>query len=252
MSRPLVILSPHLDDAVLSCWRRLSGPGEVTVINVFAGVPPAGLTGWWDRLGGVEDSAARMHERLAEDGAAMERLGRRAVNLALLDRQYRARPAGLDELVEALRGALPEDAALWAPAAVGRRHPDHLAVRAAALALGLPVTLYADLPHASVDGWPSFVNGGRSGVDRQWETALADVGPTEALPRAAVHRLSPAEHASKVEVLRCYTSQLEALERDFGRALDDPDLLGYEVEWALSRSEAARRNPSASAASSTD
>jgi hypothetical protein len=34
-----VILSPHLDDAVLSCWHLLTGPGEVEVINVFAGVP---------------------------------------------------------------------------------------------------------------------------------------------------------------------------------------------------------------------
>ena len=33
------ILSPHIDDAVLSLWAVLAGPGEVTVMNVFDGAP---------------------------------------------------------------------------------------------------------------------------------------------------------------------------------------------------------------------
>src|SRR3954468_1605952 len=54
------ILSPHLDDAVLSCWHVLTGPGEVAVVNVFAGVPPAGApVGWWDRLSGDGGGRAR-------------------------------------------------------------------------------------------------------------------------------------------------------------------------------------------------
>jgi hypothetical protein len=48
MSKPIAILSPHPDDAVLSCWHLLSDPGEARVINVFAGIPPPGRTGWWD------------------------------------------------------------------------------------------------------------------------------------------------------------------------------------------------------------
>jgi len=37
MVQPIAILSPHFDDAVLSCWQLLSGSGDVVVINVFAG-----------------------------------------------------------------------------------------------------------------------------------------------------------------------------------------------------------------------
>ena len=48
------ILSPHPDDAVLSLWQVLSGPGEVRVINLFAASPNGTRElGWWDRLTGA-------------------------------------------------------------------------------------------------------------------------------------------------------------------------------------------------------
>ena len=60
MSPDTVILSPHFDDAVLSCWHLLASAGEVLVVNVFAGEPPAGTLGWWDR--------ARGRDRLGRGG----------------------------------------------------------------------------------------------------------------------------------------------------------------------------------------
>jgi hypothetical protein len=35
MGPDAVILSPHFDDAVLSCWHALASAGEVLVVNVF-------------------------------------------------------------------------------------------------------------------------------------------------------------------------------------------------------------------------
>lgn len=85
-----VILSPHLDDAVLSCWHVLTQPGEVAVINVFAGVPAnADGRAWWDRYTGATDSAQRVRDRVEEDRRALALAGRGAVNLELLDDQYR-------------------------------------------------------------------------------------------------------------------------------------------------------------------
>jgi hypothetical protein len=56
-----VILSPHLDDAVLSCWHTLAATGEVAVINVFAAIPaPDQPLSWWDRITSASNSAARM------------------------------------------------------------------------------------------------------------------------------------------------------------------------------------------------
>ena len=69
------------------CSRGLS---EVVVVNVFAGVP-ASLAGpaWWDRYTGATDSLVRVRERVGEDRRALGLAGRTAVNLDLLDEQYR-------------------------------------------------------------------------------------------------------------------------------------------------------------------
>src|SRR4051794_35229184 len=87
-----VVVSPHLDDAVLSCWHVLQD-GEATVVTVFAGVPEPGTRGWWDRLTGSDDSAARMRERLREDDAALGLGGATPLRLDLLDEQYRSNGA---------------------------------------------------------------------------------------------------------------------------------------------------------------
>jgi len=50
---------------------------------------------------------------------------------------------------------------------------------------------------------------------------------------ADVCRLAPDPFAAKVEAVRRYTSQVAVIERAFGRRLDDPTLLGYEVVWRL-------------------
>ena len=102
-----VLLSPHLDDAVLSCWRALDRPEPATVVNVFSSAPPAGApVGWWDRITGASDSAARMREREAEDGEALAVAGARARDLRLLDHQYRSTSIGAADLAAALEPRL--------------------------------------------------------------------------------------------------------------------------------------------------
>lgn len=232
MNPAIVILSPHLDDAVLSCWRVLEGPGDVRVVNVFAGVPPPGsVTGWWDRASGSGDSARAVRARLEEDRAALAAVGRQAVNLDFLDAQYREDGADAAALLAAVREVVPRPALVYVPAAFagggGERrfpasttepHPDHAAVREVGRALredGYETVLYADLPHASVDGgeaWPACA------------PQLDGLAPEP-------HPLSEAEFERKLRAVRSYRSQLGALERAFQRPLDDPVLLRHEVVW---------------------
>jgi hypothetical protein len=219
----IAILSPHLDDAVLSCWHVLAGPREVAVINVFAGIPPAGaVAGWWDRLTGYGDAQAVVRARRDEDRAALALARREPVNLDLLDRQYRPDREPPAALGPALRDHLPEDALVLAPAAAtpqpahggheaGEPHPDHVAVRDAALELaanGFAVELYADLPHASA--------GGR----------------LDAPEGADLYELDDRAFAAKLHAVRRYATQLNVLERALGRRLDDSALLGREARWA--------------------
>ena len=241
MGPDAVILSPHFDDAVLSCWHVLASAGDVLVVNVFAGEPPAGALGWWDRLAGATDSAAVVRTRIEEDRQALAIAGRTAVNLPFLDSQYRQPDQASGEIVEALRGVLVAGARVYAPASLGDHHRDHTAVRGAALALhaeGAQVELYADLPHATVFGWPRWVRnaGSLNGADRageRWASQLEATGiPVERMLRA-VHRLPAEDQACKLDAVRTYGSQIAPLRRVFGASLEDPQLLGFEVDWRL-------------------
>jgi GlcNAc-PI de-N-acetylase len=251
-----VIVSPHFDDAVLSCWRVLTSRGEVEVVNVFGGVPPRGSApGWWDRHLGSPEVA--VHTRREEDRRALAHAGRSARSLDFMDGQYRDHDQPVEPLAAALRAAVPRGATVYAPASIGQIL-DHDAVRAAALELrelGSPVVLYADLPHAGVDGWPPWVaeDGGSREVASAWDRSLAGAGLAPESLTPGVYRLSPEAYARKIAAIREYESQIELLEAFFDGPLDDRELLGYEVEWRVpplasgpSSASAASRKPAAS------
>lgn len=249
MAADTIILSPHFDDAVLSCWHVLASAHEVLVVNVFAGEPAAGTLGWWDELAGAGDSAAAVRARLAEDSRALALAGRTAVNLPFLDSQYRQADQAPEEIVQALRDVLPAGARVYAPASLGDHHRDHTAVRSAALALhaqGTDVALYADLPHATMFGWPRWVidgspartggsPAGTDGAGARWASQLQATGiPVERMKPAA-RRLSAEEHRCKLEAVRAYSSQIAPLQEDSERRLR---ILSC---WALRSTGACRR-----------
>jgi LmbE family N-acetylglucosaminyl deacetylase len=245
-----VILSPHLDDAVLSCWHLLSRPGEVMVINVFAGVP-TGLRApaWWDEYTGATDSGERVRERIEEDRRALALAGRGPTNLGFHDEQYREHPQPLEQLIEQIALRLPLKAAIYAPAAL-TNHADHMLVRAAALELrtaGADVSLYADLPHATVHGWPAWVVGARTPATKDlaaavWARVLATTGLAAAELTPSVHALDPVAYARKLAAVQMYRTQVTALEEFANRPLTERGALGYEVAWATgSVSRAVRR-----------
>ena len=238
------VLSPHLDDAVLSLWHVLSvRRHDVRVVNVFAGVPDPerdlGGDCWWDRLTGAEDSARRMHERRSEDRVALTIAGATAVDLDLLEGQYHREPQPLEPVVSHLAEAVSEGTRLLAPAALDG-HRSHRLVRAAALALreasGRPVTLYADVPHATRYGWPHWVTGAPAGPrlrpDAFWRRHMNGTGIDLTRLEPQVHRLDDADYGRKRAAVRAYPSQLAALEAEFA-VLSRPDVLRYEVLWPL-------------------
>jgi LmbE family N-acetylglucosaminyl deacetylase len=213
---PVVVLSPHLDDAVLSAWSVLRRDVAAIVVNLCAGDPPPGAVPPWDLLTRATDAAERMRERRAEDRAALGEVGRESVDLPFLDNHYRSGPLDPEAVLAALRDAVPEARELWAPAAIGG-HPDHLAARDAALELGRggpPLRLYADLPYAARRGWPEWVTGRRPrhGLDLDaWLRAYLPAGAT--YPGDAV-RLSRSEARRKLRALRAYRSQWSVFAHD--------------------------------------
>jgi LmbE family N-acetylglucosaminyl deacetylase len=226
MASRVLVLSPHLDDAMLSCWHLLTGPDEVTVLNVFAGAPEAGFVAWWDRLTGASDSAERMRERRAEDHQAFERVAASSEQLDLLDEQYR-RNGSPAALPEALAGPVRDADVVYAPANL---FPvvDHGLVLMAALALRDDVRVYADLPHAAVYGLPEWVTGEHDALDvgGAWGGRLALAGLDPGSLRPQVHALDEDEFTDKLAALRCYRTQLPAIEREVPL-----ERLRWEVTW---------------------
>ena len=236
----LALLSPHLDDAVLSLWHLLDGPADVTVVNVFAGVPETERGGdrWWDRLTGASDSARRVRERRAEDREALALAGCTAIDLDLLEGQYRGRPQKLEPIIAALTDTVPAGARVIAPAALDG-HRSHRAVRAAALAMrdaGRATTLYADVPHATRYGWPAWVSGTAADPhlhpDALWRHHMGGTGIGLDDLEAEIHRLDDRAYERKLAAVRAYATQVPALEAEFG-VLSRRDVLRYEVLWPL-------------------
>ncbi len=245
---PELLLSPHMDDAVLDCWGLLAGERDLVVVNVFAGAPARGTLAQWDALTGATDSAQRVRERIAEDTAALAQAGRRAHNLGFLDAQYRAEELAprLREIDHAVGGLLAAAARVHVPAGIGA-HPDHLLTRRYGrmlLRAGIPVRLYAELPYCVRHGWPHWVDGRPAephrDVDAFWRSALAGVPELPPLRSATVGRLADAPAAGKLAAMRCYRSQLPGLEYGARHVLADPEIHRFEVGWELIAGDRAR------------
>ena len=229
---PPLLLSPHLDDTVIDCWSVLTADGELNVVNVFAGVPRPGRTTHWDRIVGASDSAELMRRRIEEDRVALARAGRAPVNLGFLEHQQREdrRPPPLGELDRAVTAAVPAASRLYAPAVLGTQHPDHLRVRAYALACaaaGMPVELYADLPYAVVYGWPHWVTGDARDPHLDVDAYWGERPPGE--PRVVA--LDDAQAAAKLDAMRAYATQFPSLDRGPVGLLSNPKVHRFEVFW---------------------
>jgi LmbE family N-acetylglucosaminyl deacetylase len=208
----IVVVSTHLDDAVMSCWTLLDGASNVTVVTVFTGGPEPGFVGAWDRDSDAPDSATRMQQRRDEDIAALAVAGCPYVHVGLLEIQYGGGTCPPGALDSHLSGA----DVVYAPAGIGVRHvnKEHGRVREAVLALRPDARLYADQPYCGFRD------------DTELATELAGGRQRE------ISELNAEQRARKSRAIHCYRGELAKLVRpeSFG-PFADPDHLGAEVFW---------------------
>jgi LmbE family N-acetylglucosaminyl deacetylase len=199
-----VVVSPHLDDAVLSCGQMMAGRPATTVLTVCAGVPEDGFVSQYDADSGFASSRTAMLARRREDKAALLPLGARHVWLNFMEGAYPGPPereevcAGIGQ---ALRNLRPE--AVFFPA--GIVHPVHELVAAACRDLLRTVAfpeawVYEELPYRVL--WPEEA---RDAIHGWFDTGLTGLdfagdGPMEAKEAAVAE----------------YRSQLWSLERNGG------------------------------------
>lgn len=230
----VVYLSPHLDDAVLSCGGRIGRESReglrVVVWTLFTADEPdpppspfaATLRRWWDLPAGEV-----MARRRDEDLAACARLGARAVHAGGTEAPYRRDAAGrvlyaslaalfgpLDEAEADLERALAERLTrlsgirVCAPLGVGG-HVDHQLVRRAVERAGLDAAYYEEFPYVE---WKWGALRRALGRRRDWE--------------AETTRLTAREVQERIEAIACYRSQVPAMFRTEAR-------LGKQVRRAV-------------------
>lgn len=249
-----IYLSPHLDDAILSCAGAIAAQaargGRVLILTVCAGVPdPIASPGESDRprAAWVEGAGDLVRARRAEDLEAASRVGADTLWLNHLDAIYRLPdvydtpnalvgdvassdplPHELAATFDNVRRRCPS-AVLYAPLGVGR-HVDHQATHAAAAALAPDLDYYEDVPYALRPG----------AVERR----LDEIGRADSFePRVTI--VSDFVDA-KTDAVRRYRSQVKAL---FGDPELVPALLGSYAQWVASQDGAYgertwRRQPS--------
>ena len=220
-------LSPHFDDAALSCGGQIAtwtAAGQsVLVVTITGGDPPAAPASetvralhdrWTQSLAaeGVGDAAAAMvAQRRAEDRAALAHLRAGWLHLPFLDCIYRCGPdddalypgpvdmfgppnpadAGtLAALAEAL-AALPPAGRVYLPLGVGG-HVDHLATRRAAERVFAAPIYYEEYPYTA------------------WPDALAAVLRGKPPMSAETVWLDAAALATKTAAVAAYASQLSS------------------------------------------
>ncbi|HEY42642.1 MAG TPA: PIG-L family deacetylase [Anaerolineae bacterium] len=168
-------LSPHLDDAVISCGGLIAqqaAAGElVSVLTICAGDPPAGPLSSFarelhERWG---ESSSPIAARRAEDRVACGRLDAVVVHLDIPDAIYRRDPEGellysseseilgpvhmkeqglIQHLADLLEEQCPVEFRIYCPLGVGG-HVDHRLTRRAAERLNVRLWYYYDLPYSA-------------------------------------------------------------------------------------------------------
>ncbi len=173
---PLLLVSPHFDDAALSCAALLARPEPVDVLTVFAGDPDPPRESFWDVGCGFRNSTEAGAARRAEDAAAFAATNHTMTRMDLLESQHLDGPrseADAEEIAAAVSAWAAEGGArtVALPAGAGRgmlrrrlerrlfrktpgppRHPDHTFARDAALQAlvardDVGLILYEELPY---------------------------------------------------------------------------------------------------------
>ncbi|WP_345815160.1 PIG-L family deacetylase [Paraburkholderia sp. PREW-6R] len=205
----LLIVSPHLDDAVLSCGLLMAVHPGATVCTVFTAPPHENMSTDWDRQSGFTDAFEAMQARKAEDVRALALLNAQPFHLPFCDAQYLSSPsneslaAALEQMISRLKPPL-----LFIP--MGLYHSDHTLVTDACLTVmkchaqrPFQTYVYEDVPYRNM---PGIAEERRRVLDAQGFTAYpADAFPTEYDAR---------HHQTKHAAIAAYQSQLRAFGPD--------------------------------------
>jgi LmbE family N-acetylglucosaminyl deacetylase len=207
----IVIVSPHLDDAVLGCSHLMARHPGATVVTVFAGNPPAYPDPMrkWDVQSGFAPGDDVMAVRREEDRNALAVLDATPQHLDFVEYTYRPgdMPVPPKDIAPALADALAALEPTLVVAPFGLANPDHdvthracMQAREDARLLSCAWWCYEDSGYKHIPGMLAWR------VSRLFRRAL---WPTPVAPP-----VDPTDDR-KAKAIACYPTQVRALEDDW-------------------------------------
>lgn len=155
---PVVIISPHLDDAILSCGQFMADWPGCVVYTVCGGTPPEGTPpSTYDEHCGFSSPAAGLAVRRDEDRRAVGLLRGVSMYGHVIDNQYRTEPFPQKNVIAELVRVIEQIRPVRVFGPLGLLHPDHVEVSDAtieAMAVvgnGVELVLYEELPSRIID-----------------------------------------------------------------------------------------------------
>jgi len=202
---PILVISPHLDDAVLSMGEFLASWPGATVMTVFAGAPSPRQVTTFDVHSGFRDSDDAMASRWDEDDRACLAVGSVPMRAEMLDGQYvevRDEPAAIAQIEGLIAGTAAKLGTVRVVAPLGIAHPDHILVATAAAR----VALYHDVEMWCYEELPN-----RVAMPEEVAPALHRWSSVGLNPGLSFLGVGPLD--MKKAAIACYESQLWALDQ---------------------------------------
>lgn len=202
------MISPHLDDAVLSCGQLINSRPGTVITTILAGFPPGAHGGWSGQTTGLPVAEDANSMRRDEDQRATRALGARTNWIDIPAQEYGPTSSPSERLLSIQQSivtavANTEMCSLFLP--LGLTHPDHIIVSDAALlavhASNVESYVYMEMPYGQA----------RPGRVRR---RLRRIGR-----RFYMEPLAPfvGDVQKKAEAVNAYASQIETLQQGFGR-----------------------------------
>lgn len=239
----MLVISPHLDDAVLSCGEVIAAHPDTLVVTLFSGVPAETAQPMTrEHASGLRAARQALAARRRQDRAALACIGGRALPLDFTDVQY-DEPVSMEKLAMTLANVVlsvnPERILLPA----GLYRPDNVATHAAALqAMRLlrPVSAPGQRRFGERD-WLMYEETAYRRLPGALQRRIATLAAAgiEATPvRPHPHTKGIAAAAAMVDgsgckqaALQCYRNPLPVLQADDLLGLADP--FAPEGYWRL-------------------
>jgi LmbE family N-acetylglucosaminyl deacetylase len=217
----IIVISPHLDDAVFACAGLIAGKPGTVVVTIFAGMPSdfAAYTSW-DAASGFDSARQAVACRRDEDRNALEILDAMPLWLDFLDSQYGCTPT-VDSVADILKEILRQHDPDTVMIPAGLFHSDHQPAHYAALAAR---TCYPE------KNWFSYEDAFYRRIPGLLQQRLVTLAVANIIATPAAFGTTDRTER-KHHAVQCYASQLQALAACHQTAY--ADVLAPERYWGL-------------------